>query len=135
MKSLSELTALIIIQICLVIFLPIQADQSNTIDTEHDSEGIPLAHLMSRHIFSKRTRQIILEVNQAELDHLIQTEENVAVLLQDDSKVNYFCYQKSSKNWEILLKNTNLGAHFLRKYLLITSSFEPVYSSPIFDEL
>ena len=61
-------------------------------------EGIPLAHLMSRHIFSKRTRQIILEVNQAELDHLIQTEENVAVLLQDDSKVNYFCYQKTSKS-------------------------------------
>ena len=98
MKSLSELTALIIIQICLVIFLPIQANQSNTIDTEHDSEGIPLAHLMSRHIFSKRTRQIILEVNQAELDHLIQTEENVAVLLQDDSKVNYYCYQKTSKS-------------------------------------
>ena len=59
MKSLSELTVLIIIQTFVVIFLPIHANQSNTIDTEHDSEGIPLAHLMSRHIFSKRTRHSI----------------------------------------------------------------------------
>ena len=59
MKSLSELTALIIIQIFVFLFLPIQANQSNTIDTEHDSEGIPLAHLMTRHIFSKRTRHSI----------------------------------------------------------------------------
>ena len=64
MKSLSELTALIIIQIFVVIFLPIQANQSNTIDTEHDSEGIPLAHLMSRHIFSKRTRQSVYILEQ-----------------------------------------------------------------------
>ena len=64
MKSLSELTALIIIQIFVVIFLPIQANQSNTIDTEHDSEGIPLAHLMSRHIFSKRTRHSVYILEQ-----------------------------------------------------------------------
>ena len=68
---------------------------------------------MSRHIFSKRTRQIILEVNQAELDHLIQTEENVAVLLQDDSKVNYFWSKPKIQQIKMLVMCQSFGDLFL----------------------
>ena len=55
-------------------------------NTEHDAEGVPLAHLMSRYIFAKRTRQAILEVDQSELQSLIDKEAYVAVLYQDDTK-------------------------------------------------
>lgn len=56
------------------------------INTEHDSAGVPLAHLMARQIFSKRTRQAILEVTHAELQELIETEPNLGVLYHDHSK-------------------------------------------------
>ena len=80
--------AILIALFCLHAFMPQETIQTNMIYTEHDSEGMTLAHLMARHIFSKRTRQAILEVDEAELEHLLSIEDNVAVLLQDDSKVN-----------------------------------------------
>ena len=92
MESTTALTIILFLYAFVVIFLPKETLQTNVIYTEHDSEGIPLAHLMARQIFSKRTRQTILEVNQAELEDLIQREDNVAVLLQDDSKVNQNTY-------------------------------------------
>ena len=36
-------------------------------NSELDTDGIPLAHLMVPHTFAKRTRQAILEVNSQEL--------------------------------------------------------------------
>ena len=67
-----------------IIFM--QESHESNVNIEHDSEGVPLAHLMSRYIFTKRTRQAILEVNQSELQSLIDKESYVAVLLQDDTK-------------------------------------------------
>ena len=42
-------------------------------NSELDTDGIPLAHLMVPHTFAKRTRQTILEVNSQELgdNHLL----------------------------------------------------------------
>ena len=62
-------------------------ESTNHINTEHDAEGVPLAHLMSRYIFAKRTRQAILEVDQSELQSLVEKEPYVAVLYQDVTKV------------------------------------------------
>ena len=64
----------------------------NLINTEHDSNGVPLAHLMARQIFAKRTRQAILEVDTQELKDMIETEAYVAVLYQDYTKVRSSTY-------------------------------------------
>ena len=50
------------------------------------SDGVPLAHLMVPHIFTKRTRQTILDITSEELDNFVKTENYVAVLYHDQSK-------------------------------------------------
>ena len=87
MESIITFTTLCL---CLLFF----QESTTNMNTEHDAEGVPLAHLMSRYIFTKRTRQAILEVDQSELQSLIDKEAYVAVLYQDDTKVN--CMEKHS---------------------------------------
>ncbi len=57
-------------------------------NTEQDSDGTPLGHLMAKTAFARRTRQAILEVKERDLNALIYKEKYLAVLYQDDSKVH-----------------------------------------------
>ena len=67
METITTFTTLCL---CLLFF----QESSTNMNTEHDAEGVPLAHLMSRYIFTKRTRQAILEVDQSELQSLIELD-------------------------------------------------------------
>ena len=79
--------------------------------------GIPLAHLMARQTFAKRTRQAILEIEWVELQNLLKTETFLAVLFQDDSKVTYTLTENSQvsgaslKKAEIFYGNFDIFGH------------------------
>lgn len=74
----------------LIVFISgalVKTQEDAKVSIKQDSDGVPLGHLMAKQTFSKRTRQALLEINAQELQTMVETEPYVAILFQDDSKV------------------------------------------------
>jgi uncharacterized protein YpmB len=84
-----KVSTLIISVLCYCLYLSVFVAPESEADpySEQDSDGVPLAHLMAKTAFAKRTRQAILETNEVEMAELTEKEAFVVVLYQDDSKV------------------------------------------------